>query len=267
MSDGPILAEGSFIRALRVQMNVLGALIMRELHTRFGRENLGYLWLFIEPMILAGCVALLHEMSGHGLPGGMMIFPFYIISYTPHYLLRAILTRAPGAMDANLPLFYHARVRLHDVLMARTILETAAVLIAMIAFLVGIGIVADVWPQDPVLVAGGLVMTAVLMHGLGVMVCAATAFGHATVERVVHPATYLALPMSGAFFMMWWMPEGFRDVMWWVPTVHIYELIREAYYGPIVPYYYDLGYLAAWMLASNAIGLLTLRVARPHMEA
>ena len=267
MSDSPILPEASLRRALRVQMDVLGALILRELHTRFGRENLGYLWLFLEPMILAGCVAVIHQLSGHGLPGGMMPFPFYIISYTPHYLLRAILTRAPTALEANLPLFFHARVRLHDVLVARTLLELAAVMIAMIAFLTGLGILTNVWPEDPVMVAMGLVMTAVLMHGLGLLVCAATAFGHATVERVIHPATYLMLPLSGAFFMLWWLPEGARQVLWWIPTVHIYEFIREAYFGPMVPYHYDLGYLGIWMLLSNVLGLLALRVARPHMEA
>ena len=79
-------------------------------------------------------------------------------------------------------------------------------------------------------------------------------------------ATYLALPLSGSFFMMWWLPQHAQDALWWVPTVHIYEFIREAYFGPVVPYVYDLGYLAAWALLGNVIGLLALRAARPHME-
>jgi capsular polysaccharide transport system permease protein len=34
-------------RALDVQRRVIGALIMRELHTRFGRDNIGYAWIFV----------------------------------------------------------------------------------------------------------------------------------------------------------------------------------------------------------------------------
>jgi ABC-type polysaccharide/polyol phosphate export permease len=30
---------------------VLGALLIRELLTRYGRHNIGFLWLFVEPMI------------------------------------------------------------------------------------------------------------------------------------------------------------------------------------------------------------------------
>ena len=35
----------SFYRSLTLQLDVIGALVMRELHTRFGRNNIGYLWL------------------------------------------------------------------------------------------------------------------------------------------------------------------------------------------------------------------------------
>ena len=62
--------------AFRVQMIVLGAIMMREIHTRFGRHHMGYLWLFFEPMILGGCIAVVHYVSGHGLPGGLDILSF-----------------------------------------------------------------------------------------------------------------------------------------------------------------------------------------------
>ena len=67
MSTAPIAAapaRGSFMVALKVQLRVIGALILRELHTRYGRENVGYLWMFLEPMLLASVIGLLHYESG-----------------------------------------------------------------------------------------------------------------------------------------------------------------------------------------------------------
>ncbi|MCW8085874.1 ABC transporter permease [Sabulicella glaciei] len=266
MRPGPILPEPSLSRSLRVQFNVLGALIMREMHARFGRENLGYVWLFVEPMILAGCVATLHHIAGHGLPGGLAPFPFYVLSYTPYYLLRSIVTRASTALEANAPLFYHARVRLHDVLMARTILECAAVLVALSIFLTGVGIVTGNWPRDPLGIAMGLVLMALLMHGIALLVASLGVLGAHNVDRIVHPATYLSLPASGAFFMVWWFPAEMQQMILWIPTVHIYEFVRHSYYGDVVPFHYDLLYLGAWILVTNTLGLVALRAARPHLE-
>ncbi len=64
MSTLPIVAQtprASFLRSLQAQGRVVGALIMRELHTRYGRENIGYLWMILEPMMFAAAVAVLHS--------------------------------------------------------------------------------------------------------------------------------------------------------------------------------------------------------------
>ena len=60
----PAKRPPGLLDALGVQMNVIGALIMRELHTRFGRDNIGYLWVFAEPMLLAIAVAAMHAGNG-----------------------------------------------------------------------------------------------------------------------------------------------------------------------------------------------------------
>ncbi|MFL1463028.1 ABC transporter permease [Roseococcus sp. DSY-14] len=267
MSDRPILPGGGFRAALRVQRDVLGALILRELHTRFGRDNLGYVWLFIEPMILAGSIAGFQLAIGHRMPGGMSTFPFYILSYMPYYLLRSIVSRAATTAEANLPLFYHARVRLHDVILARSILDVAAVIVAMLVFLGGVGIATGEWPQDPLGVALAVIMMGLMMHGVACAISALAAVaGEQPVDRVVHPATYLGIPVFGAFFMVWWLPQRGQELLLHVPTVHVFEFIREAYYGPIVPYHHDLGYVAAAILVANAFGLLALRAAEPYRE-
>lgn len=262
----PILEEAGLLRAFRVQCRVIGALVMREMHTRFGRQNLGYLWLFMEPMILAGSVAVIQNFIGHGIPGGMSPFTFFVLGYTPYYLLRSILGGAVTALEGSHSLMYHARVTLLDVLVARSLLEGAAVMVALSVFLIAHGVFTGVWPQNPTVVALGVVAMTLLVHGAALLVCAATAWGARNVERVVHPLTYLTIPISGSFFMVWWLPDAAKHFALMVPTVHIYEIMREGYYGAIVPYYYDVGYLLTWVVVSNVLGMLALRVAEPHLE-
>ncbi len=43
----------SFVKACAVQRRVIGALLMREIQLRWGRRNLGFAWLFCEPLVFA----------------------------------------------------------------------------------------------------------------------------------------------------------------------------------------------------------------------
>ena len=58
----------TFRQSLAIQRRVIWALLMREVITRFGRENLGVLWLILEPMMFTLGVATLWSAAGmaHG---------------------------------------------------------------------------------------------------------------------------------------------------------------------------------------------------------
>jgi hypothetical protein len=56
--------ENTFFSSFAIQRRVIGALLMREIITRFGRDNLGVLWLFVEPMMFTlGVTALWTECT------------------------------------------------------------------------------------------------------------------------------------------------------------------------------------------------------------
>src|SRR5207253_2284130 len=43
--------QPDFLRSLAIQTRVIGALVMREIITRYGRHNIGFMWVFVEPMM------------------------------------------------------------------------------------------------------------------------------------------------------------------------------------------------------------------------
>src|SRR5688572_25308062 len=96
-----------FRRGLGVMADVNGALIMRELHTRYGRDNIGYLWVVLEPLTLATAVAFLHAGQPTHFGSDIRPVPLSILGYTIFITFRAIVGRSEGALESNLPLLYH----------------------------------------------------------------------------------------------------------------------------------------------------------------
>ncbi len=251
-------------RALRIQFRVLGALILREMSTRFGRENLGYLWLFAEPLLLGTAIGALHFTTGHGLPGGLHVLYFWVTGYVPFYMFRSVINRAPSAVVANQSLLYHRRITLLDILLARNLLEGAAVMGTLLIFLAGFGMALNIWPKQPALVVLGMVSMLAMGHGAG-LILAAGAIYTDLVDRVIHLFTYVSMPFTGAFFMVFWLPTDLQRQALWIPLVHCFEMIRRGLFGTEVPTTYDVPYMLTWIIMLNLAGLLTLRLARRRL--
>ncbi|OSI13639.1 sugar ABC transporter permease, partial [Neisseria dumasiana] len=52
------LHETTFWESLAIQKRVVGALLMREIITRYGRNNIGFLWLFVEPLLMTVLIVM-----------------------------------------------------------------------------------------------------------------------------------------------------------------------------------------------------------------
>ena len=53
------LHNTTFRQSLAIQKRVIGALLIREIITRYGRNNIGFLWLFVEPLLLTLFIVLM----------------------------------------------------------------------------------------------------------------------------------------------------------------------------------------------------------------
>lgn len=260
--------DPSLLQAFRARMRVMAALMIRELHTRFGRENLGYVWLFLEPAMLGVGVAIWQwaVRGSAAMPGDLNKFSFFLIGYILFYLFRTLVSRSPNGIAANYQLLYHSKVTVEAVMWARSVLDGAAVAICIMIFVVIIGLVFGDWPSNPLQMVAGVVLMMLLAHGTGMIFLSLTALNSGIVDKLVHPFTYLSLPFSGMFFMVWWLDGPFREIVLWSPLVHIMEITREGQFGPRVPYTYDLTFLIIWIAVVNFIGLCAIKVAKPHLE-
>jgi len=256
----------SFGRAMQIQWRVIGALLMREIITRYGRDNLGFLWLFVEPMLFTlGVTALWTAFSLHqafALP----IVAFAITGYSSVLVWRNCASRCAMAIPPNVGLLYHRNVRVLDLLAARIILECAGAT-ASFALLSALWIALE-WmepPADMVLVLAGWLFLVWFGAALALCVGALTAYSE-IVERLWHPTSYFLFPISGAVFMVEWLPARLQEAALWVPMVNAVEILRAGYFGPAVRTRFETGYLVFACMALTLVGLALVRDAGRRVD-
>lgn len=245
----------SLRRALSIQRRVIWALFLREILTRFGRHNIGFLWLFVEPMLFTlGVTALwTATKSAHG--SDLPIVAFAVTGYSSVLLWRNMPTRTISAMEPNLALLYHRNVRPIDIFYARLLLEFAGATISFVVLT--LVFVFTGWmdlPEDILQVVGGWLMLAWFGIGLALSL-GALAEQSETVEKLWHPSAYLLFPLSGAAFLVDALPAQAQSFVLLLPMVHGLEFLREGFFGTKITAHYDMAYMAYWNLGLTLFGL------------
>jgi capsular polysaccharide transport system permease protein len=262
-----VAANGNgFRRSLAIQARVIGALLMREILTRYGRHNIGFMWVFVEPMLFTLGVAGLWTLLKLGHSHQINIVSFALTGYSSVLLWRNAVNRCNLAIAPNLSLMYHRNVRVIDVFAARLILEISGATISLIVLsIIFISIGWMDMPADVLTVVLAWLMLAWFAVGLGLVIGSISERSE-VIDRIWHTITYLMFPLSGAVFMLSWLPAGLREILVWVPMVHGVEMLREGYYGEWINAYYNLVYFSAVNLILLLTGLALARQTQMRVE-
>jgi capsular polysaccharide transport system permease protein len=253
------------VEGFRIQGRVIHALLLRELQTRFGRGHLGFVWLFLEPLLLAVGISALKMLMRTNQYGEVPTFLFVVVGYAPYFAFRAIINRAAAAFQANMTLMYHRQVRLLDIMIARNLLEMAAVTCVLLIVVSGTSWFTGFTPYSVPIVMGALLLLFGFSNGLALLVAAGAARWE-VVDKIVHPLTYLALPFSGALFALHFMPPSWREALLWNPQANLHEMVRDGMFGDLIPAYYDLTYVLIWVFMVNLLGIAAVRAVRTRLE-
>ncbi|MCC8396973.1 ABC transporter permease [Paraburkholderia sp. MMS20-SJTR3] len=247
-------------RSLEIQLRVLHALFMREIITRYGRHNLGFAWLFAEPMLFTLGVTILWSLFHDiGAAHHISAIAYTLTGYSTVLVWRNTIGRCTLAILPNSALLFHRNVRVIDLFLARILLEVSGATLSMIVLLL-IFIVAGAIPAPANILR--------MMAGWGLLVWYASATGlligglceySELVERLWHPIAYFQLPVSGALVMASWLPTPIRNIVMLFPAPNCVELFRYGYFGDAVTPYYDVPYTAIICLVLTWLGLWVVR--------
>jgi capsular polysaccharide transport system permease protein len=253
--------QTSLRQSFGIVWRVIGAIVLREILTRFGRRNLGFLWLFIEPIVFTALISavwsLMRDVAGYH---GISVVAFAITGYSSILLWRNMANRCSKAIEGNTALLYHRNVKVLDIFTARILLELVAATTSFVVLSLVLSLLKVIEPpHDMLTVVGGWLLLAWIGTGLAGLLGAVCA-QFSLAEKLWRPMSYLLMPVSGTFFMVDWLPPKSQEIVLWIPMVHGVEILRGGYFGPQVNVHYELGYVVPFCMGMTLLALAWIRV-------
>lgn len=251
---------------LQVMHAAIRALLLRELQTRFGQYRLGYLWVFLEPLLTIGIMVVLFGTVMQRTLPGMDYSVFLINGIIPFFMFRTGVTLAISATESNRGLFSYRPVKPIDALLARNILEFLLKFTAYIAFTA-----AFVWfgysisfEQIPQLL-GYWSLLFIFMMACSLIFVVIGDFSK-ELNKFLSVFFLILYFLSGILYSIHIIPAEYREYLLYNPLIHIFELMRHA----VAPSYslvpgISLSYFIIWMIISLFIGLLLYKRFERHM--
>jgi len=254
--------KSSVLAGLAIQFRNIRALVLRDLMMRYGRNNIGFVWVVLEPLLLTVGVMIVWSFTMPSTRHGVRLVELVLTGYMPLTLWRHMTNSSLTIFRRSAPLFYHRTITPFDILASRLSLEFIATSTALLVVWGGLyvaGAVSMIGRLDLLLIGWG--MMAWLASGCGAIIAAVTERSE-TAERFIQPLQYVSLPISGAFFMVDWLPSWAQHAVLLNPMVHCYEMFRAGYFGESMTTYYDIAYFSVWALVISFVGVIYLQRVR-----
>jgi ABC-2 type transport system permease protein/capsular polysaccharide transport system permease protein len=244
-----------------INRRVIGALLIREMLTRYGRNNIGFLWLFVEPILftlmLTAFWTATRSIHGSNIP----IVAFAVTGYLSLLLWRNMPNRCINALQANMSLLYHRQVTITDIYYARIILEAMAATTSLVVLVIGFW--AMEWltmPEDIFQVLGGWLLLAWFGAGLALTVGGLSEKWD-VVGKLWPPFSFILFPMSGVAFLADALPPKVRSVVLWLPMLNALEFLREGWFGTLMHAHYNIPYVVLFNFILTFTGFSLARQA------
>ena len=110
--------RSELLAGLTVLARTLEALVIRDMMARYGRANIGFLWVVVEPMILTLGVMTIWSAMKSPYEHGVQVVALVMTGYMPLTLFRHLTNPAVFFYRRSIPLLYHRHVTLIDALIA-----------------------------------------------------------------------------------------------------------------------------------------------------
>ena len=243
----------------RIQRRVISALMMRELITRFGRENIGFLWMMAEPLLFAVLVGLMWTFMKGPEEHGISVVAFVASGYIPLVMFRSTVNRAVRALSANSSLLYHRQVTILDLILVRFLVELIGGMMAYAA----VGPILILLGFFPVPANIGSLLLGWILYAYftfsRALILAPLSEVSEALEKFMPVTTYLMVPFSGTFNLESWLAPHVREILLYSPPVTAMELQRYGIWGDKITPYYDIPYTIAVSSVLMLIGLILCR--------
>ncbi len=245
--------------APRYSAPAIGALMLREMATTYGRSPGGYLWAILEPVAGIALLSLVFSLGFQAPPLGRDFTMFHATGLLPFLMYTTVSGRVATALMFSRTLLAYPAVTFVDAILGRFMLNMATQLLVAGLVFGGILLLFDtqtVINPGPIAVSLGLL--SVLALGVGTLNC--WLFGRFPAWQMVWSViTRPLFLISGVFFTLETVPQPYRDGLAWNPLIHVVGLLRRGFYAGYRADYADPLFVLAAGLIPLVTGLALLR--------
>ena len=252
----------SFAAGWRTQRRVVSALMIREIVTRFGRENIGFLWMMAEPLLFAGLVGIMWRYMHGPEEHGVSIVAFVASGYIPLTMFRHAVTRCIRVFSVNGGLLYHRQIKILDFIFVRVLIEVIGAMMAF-AFIALLLYALNEFPEpaDVGALLAGWFVYCIFTFALCLVLAPLSEMSE-VLEKLMPVTLYVMIPFSGTFTMVSWMTPQVQHYMLYSPWVSPMELMRYGIFGNRVEAIYDFTVPISATIVLILIGLTLCRRVR-----
>lgn len=237
---------------IRRQKNVVHALIIRDIQTRFGGKHVNFLIALAWPLAHTGMLLIIYGFLDRTSPLGNSSTMFFATGLTPYMFFNYPGRFMSLAVVANRPLLAFPVVKLMDVIIARAILETVAgFLVICVTMFVLYCFGEKVFPTEPATALAALSAIWVLALGWGMLGAVITVVFPIwiIISALLQIVFYI---LSGILFVASSLPEAAQHLLSWNPITQAVEWFRSAYYPGLENEYFP------WRVYPYIVGLALL---------
>lgn len=251
-------------RGIIVELRVISALMLREIHTINGNSKLGYLWVLIQSVFSIGVFWGMRQFMGAGqAPHGMNMAMFLAIGMGVWGIFSNTISRCLTAVSGNRALLTFPQVTELDVMIARTLVVSATqVLVTTIIILASSAILNyRINIGSFSLLLALIVCIPLMSFGIGLVVSSLAVFIPA-LDKVVPMVLRVMFFVSGVFFSLSVFHSTVADYLLLNPVMQAIELCRSCLHAPYEVQGLSFQYVLVVAVSSCTIGGFTERYVR-----
>ncbi|NRB79877.1 MAG: ABC transporter permease [Saccharospirillaceae bacterium] len=241
--------------ALTAFIDVVFAIFMRELKTRFGGMKLGIAWLLLEPIAFVLVFSLMFSFRSAGSVTPIPIPMMILTGLLAFKFWQTSMTALANSATANKALFSYRQVKPLDCVISRALLENLIFICTFYILLALFGWYGfDVRIDDPLKVLSAYTLLFMFGAGLG-MTIAVVALKFPDITKIVSLFSMPLMFVSGSFFTADMIPQAYWKYFSWNPIFQAIEMGRDGFFVNLNSQFVNYQYLVLSSLGTFTLGL------------
>jgi capsular polysaccharide transport system permease protein len=252
--------------ALQIQLRVIGAIVLRDMRTRFGRTYLGYVVAVLWPLSHLLTLMIAYAVTRKIAPVGTDTNTFFATGVLPYILCLYPARFIMLSVEHNRPLLSFPIVKSIDLIIGRVVVEVMTAFYVLILFLAILSICdVDIVPLN--IEEAVMAVLAAIYLSIGIGIFSAVMFALTRAWLVVFVCFVIVIyTSSGAIFMPSNLPSYVVDILWFNPLLHCVEWLRSAYYESYADDMLSRSYLLQYATLAIVLGLAAERAFRGRIS-